>query len=118
MKLNNDVPTEAIVKQLIKENTKLHHEISVLKMENSNKENAIRAFKKWQATVAERKWQYWLNEGLELATTKPDMALLRNLRGTLGHNESYRKWLDKCENMAAHFEAYADRLLKSTGQEE
>ena len=116
MKLNDDVPVEAIVKQLVKENTKLHHEVSVLKMEISNKENAIRAFKKWQASVADRKWQYWLNEGLELATTKPDKDLLRNLRGTLGCNELYRKLVDRCEKMAAHFEVYSQKLLTTTKQ--
>lgn len=66
MMYNEDVPTEAIVKNLIIERDRYKQEAGRLKTELHNKENAIRAFKKWQREVTQRHISQWLNEAMTI----------------------------------------------------
>lgn len=111
---NEDVPESAIIKQLLIENGKLKSEIAYLESELKNKNEAIKAFKQWQTKVAEYKYHYWLNKGLELLQERPSEKLLYQLRSVLGNHATYGKLVRTIEGIIKRFDKFTDSgLLKA-----
>ena len=111
--MNKDVPPEAIIRQLVKENKRLRLEKAELKHKLDCKEQAIASFKQWQSRVADYKYSYWLNEGLKLASVQPDKNQVEALRVIFGNDATYKRWIKKCENAAQQIEKAGIRLNKT-----
>lgn len=101
---NEDVPDETIIRQLTNENRKLRMQVGELKTAVNNKDNAIKSFKKWQANVADYKWQYWLSNGIKLMNEAPDESLVKQLRELLTANDIFEKWRRRLD---AAYKSYA-----------
>lgn len=93
------------------------------------KDEAIAAFKKWQSKVAEYKWQYWLQEGIQLMETPPDNKMLRVLIKLLEANRIFENWQRKVvsawesykkaqENFRNTLESQENQEQLKTGQNE
>lgn len=63
---NEELPVEAVVKNLIIERDRYKQEAGRLKTELHNKENAISHFKKWQREVVKYNILQWINEAAKL----------------------------------------------------
>lgn len=99
--LNNDVPIEAQLRAVLKENGELKSEIQYLESELKKlkssmemKDKAIRDFKDWQRRVAEYNYDYWLTKGIELAGKLPDKELVDAVRKSLQKRRQFAKVLD------------------------
>ena len=101
---NEDVPDETIIRQLTNENRKLRMQVGELKTAVNNKDNAIKSFKKWQANVADYKWQYWLSNGIKLMNEAPDESLVKQLRELLTANDIFENWRRRLD---AAYKSYA-----------
>ena len=95
---NKNVPTEAIVKQLLIENKNLKNKISELKQELSIKDNAIKSFKKWQSKVRTYKIGYWLINDIKLLEPPISDDTIKLINKLLGNFEHYKKRLKNLEN--------------------
>lgn len=109
---NKDVPPEAVIRQMVKERKKLQSEILNLKLQIRRKDLAIEEFKKWQSRVAERKWQYWLNQGIELMQTPPDDELLQKLKHLWSIDANYKNWERKMLNVFNQHEKAKHEFMK------
>lgn len=83
--MNQGVPNETIIRHMQVERGKLLAEIDELKYEIEKRDKAITAFKKWQAKVADYKYQYWLREGIKLMTETPDEKQFNALFKLVNH---------------------------------
>ena len=112
-KTYNDVPPETVIRHMAQERGQLLAEIEELKDTVSRQKRAIEAFKKWQSKVAEYKWQYWLQEGIQLMETPPDNKMLRVLINLLEANRIFEDWQRK---VVSAWESYkkAKAKLKDT----
>ena len=115
---NPDVPPEAVIRQLQKQVNKLKLEKAIIKNNLDCKEQAIAAFKKWQAQVAERKWQYWLGQGIELMETPPDTMLLNKVRSIISTNVCLQEWERKVERVLASCEKARSNFRKYLYEQE
>lgn len=95
MKVSNEVPPETIIKHMAREKGELLAYIDELEDKVKRRDEAIAAFKKWQSKVAEYKWQYWLQEGIQLMETPPDNKMLRVLIKLLEANRIFENWQRK-----------------------
>lgn len=95
---NEDVPAEAILRQVLIENGKLKSEIDELKDTLARRDAAIAAFKKWQGKMATYKWQYWFHEGLKLADEKPDDSVLVKMRSLFTLSDYYNRQVKRFES--------------------
>ena len=110
---NESVPPEAIIRQLVKENNKLKTEIGRLKSIIGNKDAAISAFKKWQSKVAERKWIYWLYEGVKLMETPPEEEVHNSLKHIFNSEALWKKRAKACLLAYDQFEKAKAGLKKA-----
>jgi hypothetical protein len=79
---------ETYVKCLLRRNHQLELKVLELQAELDAKKEAIRAFKKWQAKVAQYKFEYWTNEALEfLGESAPERENLKKLKTVLGNKK-------------------------------
>ena len=97
---NPDVPAEAIVKQLLVENGQLKSEIQYLENELANKNRAIKAFKKWQRDVTERKIQDWLDEALNFETPILSIEVANKIKNLVKNGNSILSHRKKIESFA------------------
>jgi len=100
---NKDVPTETIVKQLLIENKTLKNKISELKQELNNKNNAIKAFKKWQSKVRTYKLGYWLVNDIKLLEPPISDDSVKLMTKLLGNFEHYKTRL---RNLKSAYNTY------------
>ena len=94
--VQNDVPEKTQIRYLSKENGKLLAEIDRLNYIIEQKDLAIKEFKKWQSKVAERKYAYWVNEGIKLMETPPDEELHTKLKRVFTTDELLKKRAKNC----------------------
>lgn len=109
---NEDVPPEAVIRNLIEENNRLRHEKSELKHQLDCKLEAIKHFKEWQKSVASYNYHYWLNEGLKIAEFTPDKEELETLRRVIGNFTTYKRWLKKLTDAARNLDVSSKKLKK------
>lgn len=108
--LNNDeVPIECILKHVIQENEKLKKEVSYLKDQLNRKEDAIKAFKKWQAKVAEYKIEYWMNEGKKLMVKNYDDEFSSLECGIAYYDTLYNRHVKKVHKCAEMIRGIQER---------
>ena len=113
---NPDVPIEAVLKQVLKENRQLRQKIGELKSELDHKEYAIKKFKEWQANMANFKYNYWLNEGLRLASIDIDENRVKRVRRFLECNRTYESWMKKIEDVIRNMEKSRERVLSTSDE--
>ena len=94
--VQNEVPEKTQIRYLSRENGKLLAEIDRLNYIIEQKNLAIKEFKKWQSKVAERKYAYWVNEGIKLMETPPDEELHSKLKKVFTTDELLRKRAKSC----------------------
>ena len=112
-RISNDIPIEAVLKQTLIENGKLRSEIEYLESELCRLKDAVAAFKVWQGKVATYKWQYWLNEGIAMASEKPDEATRKRLVTFLSRHAYYNRFTAKYQRMCDRHDCAAEMLIKS-----
>jgi len=112
-KWNEDVPVEAVLKQVLIENGKLKAEICELKDTLARRDAAIKAFKEWQSNICERSYKYWLKEGLDMVHNHPNAQVVESLRGLLGNNRALDKRIKEIERLYGNLLKCGDRLIKS-----
>ena len=106
----NEVPPETIIRHLSNENARLKQEKEVLKAKLACKEKAISEFKKWQAKVAEYKYEYWLTEATKLLDTPPDPRILKRARAVINNHSVWNGWVRRI-NEVCKATIDADRKL-------
>ena len=111
---NESVPSEAIIRQLVKENKQLKLQVRELKNKLQCKENAIEAFKEWQVKYAENRVKYWLNQGIELAQLKDkiDKKELEHIKTVLFHYDKYKRQINKLDHIVKQIENGSLKILE------
>lgn len=112
LNITNEVPPETIIRHMTVERGKLLAEIDELKDQLARKDAAITSFKKWQSKVAERKWEYWLSEGVKLMETPPETEMLNALKKLLGCHRIFKEWEKKVVNAWEQYKKANERASK------
>ena len=94
-KYNVDLPQEVIDRQIIRD---LRKEIAELKWQLEKKEEAIKAFKKWQTRMVHYKWNYWFHEAKKLVDEIPDQEAFNATYKMLNGMEGYKTLRKRIEN--------------------
>lgn len=110
-KISNNIPLEAVMKQVLIENGKLKSEVAYLESELERARKAIAAFKVWQGKVATYQWQYWLNEGVALAREKPDDETRKRLVSFLSRHHYYNRFTKQYERAYHRYCDAKEKLL-------
>ncbi len=117
-RLNDLVPLETRFRYILAENGKLKAEIEHLEEELDKKNKAISEFKKWQKKVAERNYEYWITNAIQLIgdglERKEYRELLRFFRSYEAYNGSINKLLKEKEKM----ETNAEKIITRHGMDE
>ena len=93
----NEVPPKTIIRHLSNQIQRLEQEKAVLKAKFDCKDKAISEFKKWQAKVAEYKYEYWLSEATKLLDNPPDPRMLKRAKAVITNHLVLDKWVDRFE---------------------
>ena len=112
MEYNKDVPIEACLRQVMKENTELKAKVRELNREVEWRDRAIADFKIWQGKVFQQNVSSWIEAALSFMDNPQDKAEMKLAKSFLSKYENYRQFLDTINEKYEEVQENIERLRK------